>query len=318
MTAAKPPQRPKIAKSIIDTIGNTPLVALNRIGKGLPGRIVVKLESFNPLASVKDRIGAAMIEAAERAGKLKAGQTILEPTSGNTGIALAFVAAAKGYKLVLTMPDTMSIERRKLLKALGADLVLTPGADGMKGAIAKATELSKEHPDWFVPQQFENAANPDVHRRTTALEIWDDTDGQVDFLISGIGTGGTLTGVAAVIKELKPSFKAIAVEPTGSPILSGGAPGPHKLQGLGAGFVPSVLDVRLIDEVIQVGNEESGELARRMAKEEGIPVGISSGSALVAALKVAARPENKDKLIVVIQPDTGERYLSTWLFEEGT
>jgi cysteine synthase A len=309
--------RPKIANSILETIGNTPLVRLNKIGKDLPGEILLKLEFFNPLSSVKDRIGLAMIEAAEKSGDLKPGMTIVEPTSGNTGIALAFVAAQKGYPLVLTMPETMSLERRKLLKALGAQLVLTPGDKGMKGAIAKAEEIRAENPGYYMPQQFNNPANVEVHKKTTALEIWEDTDGKVDYLISGVGTGGTITGVASVIKKLKPSFKAIAVEPTGSPVLSGGQPGPHKIQGIGAGFIPGIVDTKLIDEVIQVSHEEAGDWARRLAKEEGIFAGISSGAALSSALKVAARPEAKGKQIVAVIPSTGERYLSTWLYEDA-
>jgi len=310
------PVRPKIAASIVDTIGNTPLVRLNKLTRGLGAEVVVKLESFNPMSSVKDRIGASMIEAAEADGRLKPGMTIVESTSGNTGIALAFVAAAKGYRIILAMPDTMSIERRNLLKALGAELVLTPGAEGMPGAIRRAAALVREHADYFMPQQFENPANVKAHRLSTALEIWEDTDGRVDMLVSGIGTGGTVTGVATVLKQLKPSFKAIGVEPTGSAVLTGGQPGPHKIQGLGAGFVPEILDMRLIDEVVAVTNEESGIMARRMAKEEGILCGISSGAAVAAALRVAARPESHGKLIVVVLPDSGERYLSTWLYEE--
>jgi cysteine synthase A len=309
-------QRPKIADDVLGTIGNTPLVRLNRVGKDLPGKILVKLEFFNPMSSVKDRIGAAMIEAAERDGKLKPGATIVEPTSGNTGIALAFVATAKGYRVVLTMPDTMSLERRKLLKALGAELVLTPGAKGMPGAIAKAEELLSENPDWFMPQQFDNPANPEAHRRTTALEIWDDTDGAVDILISGVGTGGTITGVAGVLKERKPGLQAIAIEPKDSPVLSGGKPGPHKIQGIGAGFVPSILDRSLVDEVIQVSNEDAGATAREVGIKEGILCGISSGAAVKAALEVAARESSRDKVIVAILPSCGERYLSTWLYED--
>jgi len=309
--------RPKIANGILETIGNTPLVRLTKIGKDLPGEILLKLEFFNPLSSVKDRIGAAMIEAAEKSGELKAGTTIVEPTSGNTGIALAFVAAQKGYRLILTMPETMSVERRKLLKALGAELVLTPGEKGMKGAIAKAEEILAENPAFYMPQQFKNQANVEIHKKTTALEIWEDTDGKVDYLISGIGTGGTLTGTASVIKKLKPSFKAIAVEPKDSPVLSGGQAGPHKIQGIGAGFIPAIVDTSLIDEVIQVTNDEAGEWARRLAKEEGIFAGISSGAALAVALKVASRPEAKGKQIVAIIPSTGERYLSTWLYEDA-
>jgi cysteine synthase A len=308
--------RPKIANSILETIGNTPLVRLTKLGKDLPADVVLKLEYFNPLSSVKDRIGAAMIEAAEASGELKAGMTIVEPTSGNTGIALAFVAANRGYRLILTMPETMSQERRKMLKALGAELVLTPGDKGMKGAIAKAEEIKREHPEYWMPQQFKNPANVAVHRRTTALEIWEDTEGKVDFLVAGVGTGGTITGVSSVLKELKPSFRAVAVEPKDSPVLAGGAPGPHKIQGLGAGFVPDILDSKLIDEIIPVSNEESGYWARRLAKEEGIFCGISSGAALAAALMLAGRPENKGKQIVVMIPSTGERYLSTWLFED--
>lgn len=310
-------QRPKIANSILETVGNTPLVRLSKLGRDLPADILLKLEYFNPLSSVKDRIGLAMIEAAEASGDLKKGMTIVEPTSGNTGIGLAFVAANKGYRLLLTMPETMSQERRKLLKALGAELILTPGDKGMKGAIAKAEEIKAEHSDYWMPQQFKNGANVEVHKRTTALEIWDDTDGKVDILVSGVGTGGTITGVASVIKELKPSFRAVAVEPKDSPVLSGGTPGPHKIQGLGAGFIPDILDTSFIDEVIQVSNEESGYWARRLAKEEGIFCGISSGAALSAALTLAGRPENKGKQIVVIIPSTGERYLSTWLFEDA-
>ncbi len=307
----------KIANDITELIGKTPLVRLNKLNEGGHAEIVLKLEFFNPLSSVKDRIGLAMIEAAEKAGKLIKGKTIIvEPTSGNTGIALAFVAAVKGYKLILTMPETMSLERRALLRALGASLVLTPGPEGMRGAIAKAKELLASDPNYFMPQQFDNPANPEIHRKTTAEEIWNDTDGKVDILISGIGTGGTLTGVASVIKERKPSFKAIAIEPKGSPVLSGGAPGPHKIQGIGAGFVPSILDTKLIDEIIQVDNDQAFAHARRLIREEGILCGISSGAAVYAALEVAKRPESKGKMIVVIIPSTGERYLSTDLFAE--
>ena len=306
----------KIYNDITETIGNTPLVRLRRVLDGAKGEVVVKLESQNPLASVKDRIGVAMIDAGEKAGKINAGTTLIEPTSGNTGIALAFVAAARGYRLILTMPETMSIERRKLLKALGAELVLTPGSEGMSGAIRRAEQLVAETPGAVMPQQFKNAANPEVHRRTTAEEIWRDTDGKVDVVVSGVGTGGTITGVAEAIKARKPSFKAIAVEPKNSPVLSGGKPGPHKIQGIGAGFVPEVLNTKIIDEVIQVKEEDAGNIARRLAKEEGIFVGISSGAAAWAALQVAQRSEMAGKLIVAILPDTGERYLSTWLWEE--
>ncbi len=306
----------KIYADLTKTIGDTPLVRLNRVTKGLDATVLVKLESFNPLSSVKDRIGVSMIEAAEKAGHIKGDTIILEPTSGNTGIALAFVCAAKGYRLVLVMPETMSIERRKLLKALGADLVLTPGSQGMKGAVSTAEDmLAKDPRYYYIPQQFRNPSNPEIHRKTTAEEIWHDTDGNVDFVISGVGTGGTITGIAQVIKSRRPSFKAIAVEPAASPVLSGGKPGPHKIQGIGAGFVPDVLQRDLIDEIIKVEYEDAVKTARRLAKEEGILVGISSGAAAWAGLQVAARPENKGKQIVVILPDTGERYLSTELFE---
>ncbi len=307
---------PRIFDDITKTIGNTPLVKLNRIASGMHATVAAKLESFNPLSSVKDRIGAAMLEDAERKGLLKQGSVIIEPTSGNTGIALAFAAAAKGYKLILAMPDTMSIERRQLLQVFGAELHLTPGAEGMKGAIKKAEELLNATPGAFMPQQFRNHANPEIHRLTTAEEIWNDTDGAVDMLVSGVGTGGTITGVAEVIKKRKKEFKAVAVEPETSPVLSGGQAGPHKIQGIGAGFVPEVLNTGIIDEIIKVSDESAGVCARRLAKEEGILAGISSGAALWAALQVAGRKENKGKLIVVVFPDTGERYLSTWLFKE--
>ena len=307
----------KIAEDITKLVGRTPLVRLSKIGAGLDADILGKLETSNPCGSVKDRIGLSMIEAAERAGRIKENTVLVEPTSGNTGIALAFVCAARGYKLILTMPETMSVERRRLLKILGAELVLTPGAEGMPGAIRKAEELAATDDRHLILQQFANPANPEIHRQTTAEEIWTDTDGGVDILVSGVGTGGTITGVAEVIKQRKPSFTAIAVEPTGSPVLSGGQPGPHKIQGIGAGFVPEVLRTDLVDEIIQVTHEDSGEMARRLAREEGILVGISSGAAAWAALQVAARSENSGKMIVVVLPDTGERYLSTWLFENG-
>ena len=307
----------RIFDDITKTIGNTPLVRLNRVTEGIDAEVLVKLESFNPLSSVKDRIGVSMIEDAEAKGILKKDSILVEPTSGNTGIALAFVAAAKGYRLILTMPETMSIERRQLLSILGAELVLTPGSEGMPGAVRRAEQLVKETPNAVIPQQFNNPANPEIHRKTTAEEIWNDTDGRVDFVVSGIGTGGTITGVAEVIKARKSTFRAVAVEPDSSPVLSGGKPGPHKIQGIGAGFVPTVLNVDAIDEIIRVKDEDAGATSRRLAKLEGILVGISSGAATWAALEIAGRPENKGKVIVAVLPDTGERYLSTWLFRES-
>jgi cysteine synthase A len=306
----------RIANSISELIGHTPLLRLNRITKGCLGEVVAKLESFNPCGSVKDRIGVSMIEAAEKEELIKKDTIILEPTSGNTGIALAFVCASKGYPLVLTMPDTMSVERIHLLRMFGAELVLTPGNEGMTGAVKKAEEMAAKDPRYFIPQQFKNPANPEIHRKTTGLEIWEDTEGKVDVVIAGVGTGGTITGISEFIKKKKPELKAIAVEPESSPVLSGGRPGPHKIQGIGAGFIPEVLRMDLIDEVIRVSNENAGKFTRRLALEEGVLAGISSGAAVWAAIEVAMRQENEGKMIVVILPDTGERYISTWFSNE--
>jgi len=307
----------RIADSIVDLIGNTPLVRIRELNRGGVADVAVKLEWFNPLSSVKDRIGAAMIDAAEKSGRLKKGMTIVEPTSGNTGIALAFVAAARGYRLILTMPDTMSEERRKLLKALGAELVLTEGSKGMKGAIARAEKIVQSTPGAYMPQQFDNPANPEIHRKTTAEEIWRDTGGGIDILVAGVGTGGTITGIGEVLKARKPSVRIAAVEPAGSPVLSGGQPGPHRIQGIGAGFVPKVLNRDIIDEVIRVEESEAGKTARLLAREEGILVGISSGAAIWAALELSKREENRGRLIVAISPSSGERYLSTWLYDDA-
>lgn len=306
----------RIFDDITKTVGGTPLIRLNKLNKGTKAEILLKMESFNPLSSIKDRIGLAMVEAAEKEGKIKPGSTIIEPTSGNTGIALAFVSASRGYKLILTMPETMSVERRKLFKIFGAELVLTEGAKGMKGAIEKAEELTRSIKGSFMPQQFDNPENPKMHKRSTAKEIWDDTDGKVDIFIAGVGTGGTITGVGEFLKKKDPSIKVIAVEPKDSPVLSEGRSGPHKIQGIGAGFVPSILDRAVIDEVIRVSSEDAGNVARSAAKNEGLLVGISSGAALWAAIEVAKRLDSEGKRIVVVLPDTGERYLSTWLFEE--
>ncbi|WP_439495580.1 cysteine synthase A [Bosea sp. (in: a-proteobacteria)] len=313
----KVPGRGRVYDSITDTIGDTPLVRLNRLPaeRGVKATILVKLEFFNPISSVKDRIGVSMVDALEASGALKPGGTLIEPTSGNTGIALAFVAAARGYRLILVMPETMSLERRKMLALLGAELVLTPGPGGMRGAVAKAEELKAEIPGAIIPQQFENPANPEIHRRTTAEEIWNDTDGKIDIFVSGVGTGGTITGVGQVLKKRKPALQIVAVEPEDSPVLSGGQPGPHKIQGIGAGFVPGVLDRAVIDDVVTVGNQTSFDTARALAKFEGIPAGISSGAAVAAALEVGARPGNEGKTIVVIIPSFAERYISSALFE---
>jgi cysteine synthase A len=305
----------RVFDDITQTVGNTPLVRLNRVTQGLPGTVLAKAESFNPLGSVKDRIGVNMIDAAEEAGLIKEDTVLVEPTSGNTGIGLAFTCAARGYRLILTMPDTLSVERRSLLKALGAELILTPGSEGIPGAIRKAEELVAEDPRHIMLQQFKNPANPETHRKTTAEEIWRDTDGGMDVFVAGVGTGGTITGTGEVLKARKPEVRIVAVEPADSPVLSGGSPGPHKIQGIGAGFVPDVLQTDLIDEIIQVTNEDAWGMARCLAREEGILVGMSSGAAVWAALQIAARPESKGKVIVVVLPDTGERYLSTGLFD---
>jgi len=306
----------KIADSVSELTGNTPLVRLNRVTKDCRAEVVAKLESFNPCGSIKDRIGVSMIDAAEKAGMINKDTIVLEPTSGNTGIALAFVCAAKGYPLVLTMPDAMSVERVHLLRMFGAEVILTPGNEGMAGAVRKAEELAAKDRRYFIPQQFRNPANPEIHRLTTAMEIWRDTDGKVDVVVAGVGTGGTLTGISEAIKERKPTVKAVGVEPASSSVLSGGRPGPHKIQGIGAGFMPEVLRMDLVDEVIKVTSEDAGALARKLAREEGILVGISSGAAAWAAIEVAKRQENSGKMVVVILPDTGERYVSTWLFNQ--